>query len=239
MFEIAGDGFEPPFSRIWTLRDSASLSCDVHVWKNHFSTFTYWLLEEVTISPINSTHSELGYTFLRTALCFSYHQTFSLQTMGKIGIEPIMFTTRERFYRPPQHHQSLPLSHNPDSRVSNMFIVLCFPLDCFMLCQPHRVVSDIIMPFDFMFLENSLVINVHLWWLIETKKHSSDGKSDQAQAYAVTYLCSFWFTYAHPKVFSAHKTDGQHMEEMEILRFELRTSRLWAGRSNHWTKFPE
>lgn len=32
-------------------------------------------------------------------------------------------------------------------RVSNMFIVLCFPLDCFMLCQPHRVVSDIIMPF--------------------------------------------------------------------------------------------
>ena len=125
---IAGDGFEPPLSRIWALRDSASLSCDVHVWKNHFSTFTYWLLEEVTISPINSTHSELGYTFLRTAMCFSYHQTFSLQTMGKIGIEPIMFTTRERFYRPPQHRQSLPLSHNPDSRVSNRFIVLCFPL---------------------------------------------------------------------------------------------------------------
>lgn len=33
------------------------------------------------------------------------------------------------------------------TRVSNMFIVLCFPLDCFMLCQSHRVVSDIIMPF--------------------------------------------------------------------------------------------
>lgn len=129
---IAGDGFEPPFSRIWALRDSASLSCDVHVWKNHFSTFTYWLLEEVTLPPINSTHSELGYTFLRTALCFSYHQTFSLQTMGKIGIEPIMFTTRERFYRPPQHRQSLPLSHNPDSRVSNRFIVLCFPLSSFL-----------------------------------------------------------------------------------------------------------
>ena len=41
-------------------------------------------------------------------------------------------------------------------RVSNMFIVLCFPLGCFMPCQPHEVVSDIIMPFDFMLLENSL-----------------------------------------------------------------------------------
>lgn len=76
--------------------------------------------------------------------------------MGKIGIEPTMFTTRERIYSPPQHHQSLPLSQNPEPRVSNVFIVLCFPLGCFMLCQPHRVVSDIIMPFDFMFLENSL-----------------------------------------------------------------------------------
>lgn len=41
---IAGDGFEPPFSRIWALWDSTSLSCDVHIWKNHFSTFTYCLL---------------------------------------------------------------------------------------------------------------------------------------------------------------------------------------------------
>lgn len=30
--------------------------------------------------------------------------------MGKIGIEPIMFTARERIYSPPQHRQSLPLS---------------------------------------------------------------------------------------------------------------------------------
>ena len=26
-WQIAGDGFEPPFSRIWALRDSTSLSC--------------------------------------------------------------------------------------------------------------------------------------------------------------------------------------------------------------------
>lgn len=54
--------------------------------------------------------------------------------MGKIGIEPIMFTTRERIYSPPQHRQSLPLSHNPDSRVSKVFNVSCLP----------RVVSDIL-----------------------------------------------------------------------------------------------
>lgn len=61
--------------------------------------------------------------------------------MGKIGIEPIMFTTRERFYRPPQHRQSLPLSHNPDSRVSKVFNVSCLP----------RVVSDI-----YFFLKKSM-----------------------------------------------------------------------------------
>ena len=56
--------------------------------------------------------------------------------MGKIGIEPIMFTTRERIYSPPQHRQSLPLSHNPDSRVSKVFNVSCLP----------RVVSGICLP---------------------------------------------------------------------------------------------
>lgn len=34
-----------------------------------------------------------------------------------------------------------PITRKP--RVSNMFIVLCFPLGCFMPCQPHEVVSDI------------------------------------------------------------------------------------------------
>ena len=45
---------------------------------------------------------------------------------------------------------------------------------------------DIIMPFDFMSLDNSPAIIVHLWRLIETKKHLPDGKPDQMQAYAVT-----------------------------------------------------
>ena len=54
-----------------------------------------------------------------------------IDTLKSFGIEPIMFTTRERFYRPPQHRQSLPLSHNPDSRVSKVFIVLYLPLSDF------------------------------------------------------------------------------------------------------------
>ena len=49
-----------------------------------------------------------------------------------------MFTTGERFYRPPQHRQSLPLSHNPDSRVSKVFNVLCLNTRRFGLRQ-HRL----------------------------------------------------------------------------------------------------
>lgn len=52
-----------------------------------------------------------------------------------------------------------PTEYSPRTRtprVSNDFFVLCVPLGCFMPCQPHGVVSDIIMPFDFMLLENSL-----------------------------------------------------------------------------------
>lgn len=60
----------------------------------------------------------------------------SNRIMGKIGIEPIMFTARERIYSPPQHRQSLPLSHNPDSRVSKVFIVLCLPRVVSGACPP-------------------------------------------------------------------------------------------------------
>lgn len=62
----------------------------------------------------------------------------SNRIMGKIGIEPIMFTARERIYSPPQHRQSLPLSHNPDSRVSKVFYVLCLNTRRFGLRQ-HRL----------------------------------------------------------------------------------------------------
>lgn len=134
------------------------------------------------------------------------HISYSDEIMGEDGVEPPEPESNRFTVCTATSTEYSPKTRAP--RVSNMFIVLCFPLGCFIPCQPHEVVSDIIMPFDFMFLENSLVINARLWWLIETKKHLSDGKSDQAQAYAVTYLCSFWFTYAHPKVFSAHKTDG-------------------------------
>ena len=47
-----------------------------------------------------------------------------------------MFTTRERIYSPPQHRQSLPLSHNPDSRVSKVFNVTCLPRVVSGACPP-------------------------------------------------------------------------------------------------------
>ena len=86
--------------------------------------------------------------------------TDKLGQVGEDGVEPSE-PQWQQIYSLPRYLYGI-FSQNPDSRVSNMFIVLCFPLGCFMLCQSHRVVSDIIMPFDFMFLENSLVINVHL-----------------------------------------------------------------------------
>lgn len=157
--------------------------------------------------------------------------------VGECGVEPPE-PQWQQIYSLPRYLYGI-FSQNPDSRVSKviyrvmrstrLFYAMSATWSCFGYYYAFWLYASWKLP----------AINARLWWLIETKKHSSDGKSDQAQAYAVTYLCSFWFTYAHPKVFSAHKTDGQHTEEMEILRFELRISRLWAGRSNRWTKFPE
>ena len=65
--------------------------------------------------------------------------------MGEDGVEPPE-PLSNWFTASPRYPYGI-FSQNPDSRVSNMFIVLCFPLGCFMLCQSHRVVSDIIMPF--------------------------------------------------------------------------------------------
>ena len=121
---IAGDGFEPPFSRVWTLWDSASLSCDVHVWKNHFSTFTYWLLEEVTIPPINST--------IRNSVIHSYALPCAFPTT-KLSVSK-QAERPESNRNPWSDPASLPLTyipHNPDFRVSKVFIVLCLPLSDF------------------------------------------------------------------------------------------------------------
>lgn len=80
--------------------------------------------------------------------------------MGEDGVEPPEPESNRFTVCTATYTEYSPKTRAP--RVSNMFIVLCFPLGCFMPCQPHEVVSDIIMPFDFMFLENSLVINARL-----------------------------------------------------------------------------
>ena len=88
------------------------------------------------------------------------HISYSDEIMGEDGVEPPEPESNRFTVCTATSTEYSPKTRAP--RVSNMFIVLCFPLGCFIPCQPHEVVSDIIMPFDFMFLENSLVINVHL-----------------------------------------------------------------------------
>ena len=83
-------------------------------------------------------------------------------TTDKLGQWQGMDSNHRLWIRKPERKPLLYPALTRTPRVSNMFIVLCFPLGCFMPCQPHEVVSDIIMPFDFMFLENSLVINARL-----------------------------------------------------------------------------
>lgn len=148
---IAGGGFEPPSLAKETRKKTTSLSCDVHIWKNHFSTFTYWLLEEIHFADRQYILGTRSHILPCTALCFSYHQTFSLQTSGKDGLEP----PSPSYNWHVRNYLHFPI--NPDSRVSNMFIVLCFPLGCFMPCQPHGVISDISSPFTWIHVpfENS------------------------------------------------------------------------------------
>lgn len=88
------------------------------------------------------------------------HISYSDEIMGEDGVEPPEPESNRFTVCTATSTEYSPKTRAP--RVSNMFIVLCFPLGCFMPCQPHEVVSDIIMPFDFMFLENSLVINARL-----------------------------------------------------------------------------
>lgn len=73
------------------------------------------------------------------------HISYSDEIMGEDGVEPPEPESNRFTVCTATSTEYSPKTRAP--RVSNMFIVLCFPLDCFMLCQPHRVVSDIIMPF--------------------------------------------------------------------------------------------
>ena len=75
-------------------------------WKG--GILTAWLIEQRSVpfyrKAINRT-SVNGFLILifSCKITFSAHYT----EMGERGIEPPMFTTRERIYSPPQHHQSL------------------------------------------------------------------------------------------------------------------------------------
>ena len=82
------------------------------------------------------------------------HISYSDEIMGEDGVEPpepesnrfTVCTATSTEYSPKTR----------GARVSNDFFVLCVPLGCFMPCQPHGVVSDIIMPLTLCFLKTPL-----------------------------------------------------------------------------------
>ena len=71
--------------------------------------------------------------------------------------------------KPERNHFSI-LPEPGIIRVSNMFIVLCFPLGCFMPCQPHGIVSDILhlLP-EYMYLLKTPTINVRFVDIFNSK----------------------------------------------------------------------
>lgn len=86
---IAGGGFEPPSLAKETRKKTTSLSCYTLFGRTISSTFTYWLLDEIHFADKQYILGTRSYILPCTTLCFSYHQTFSLQTgMGECGVEP-------------------------------------------------------------------------------------------------------------------------------------------------------
>ena len=86
---IAGGGFEPPSLAKETRKKTTSLSCYTLFGRTISSAFTYWLLEEIHFADKQYILGTRSYILPCTAMCFSYHQTFSLQTgMGECGVEP-------------------------------------------------------------------------------------------------------------------------------------------------------
>lgn len=61
--------------------------------------------------------------------------------VGEDGVEPPELLSNRFTVCPATSTEYSPITRKP--RVSNMFIVLCFPLGCFMPCQPHGVISDL------------------------------------------------------------------------------------------------
>ena len=66
---------------------------------------------------------------------------FSTLRMGEDGVEPPEPESNRFTVCTATSTEYSPITRKP--RVSNMFIVLCFPLGCFMPCQPHGVISDL------------------------------------------------------------------------------------------------
>lgn len=93
--------------------------------------------------PISNTYWELGHTFYHVLPCVFPTTKLSVSKQEWENAE----LNRPGTVNQPSAPYGIILPEPGIIRVSNMFIVLCFPLGCFMPCQPHGVVSDISSPF--------------------------------------------------------------------------------------------
>ena len=116
-------------------------------------TFTYWLPKKAP-----SHHATDNSQCVQNSVVHSRteNQCFSTPNFQPLNSGRRWSRTARTIMATDLQSAPLPLTeYSPKTRKPGLaiwFIVLCFPLDCFMLCQPHRVVSDIIMPFELFYV---------------------------------------------------------------------------------------
>ena len=107
---------------------------DMRLVRFHFSilryTWAFSIFVPVAHKPTVSYFSDSILIF-----CLFY------KIVGEDGVEPPELLSNRFTVCPATSTEYSPITRKP--RVSNMFIVLCFPLGCFLPCQPHGVVSKL------------------------------------------------------------------------------------------------
>lgn len=107
--------------------------------------------------------------------------------MGERGIEPPMFTTRERIYSPPQHHQSLPLPRNARTPHSISLYATALRIQYQISSAPsERKDSNLQSGSHCCF-----PCTRHFYQLSYVQKPPSDGSQSYLSCHALHYPCAF------------------------------------------------
>ena len=154
--------------------------------------------------------------------------------MGEDGVEPPELLSNRFTVCPATSTEYSPITRKP--RVSNMFIVLCFPLGCFMPCQSHGVVSE---DYSWKVSWKLFVVNVHSLATYSTQRQYRTGSCFFNPA---TPLRTFWkATHIHTfgSFFSIHKTDGQLWEKWKLWGSNPGPTGYEPVTLTSWAKLPE